>query len=53
MQLTYDELRISYQSDEQLARALYAMLVIQETKLELIAQKLANEAQRKRREYRG
>lgn len=53
MNLTYDELRISYQTDEQLARALFVMLVIQEAKLEQMQKTIASQADNKRREYRA
>jgi hypothetical protein len=51
--MTFEEARKQYGSDEQMARVLFAMLQIQEAKLELHETKTANQAQNKRRENRG
>lgn len=48
----FEEARALYASDEQMAQALFAMLVIQEAKLQRAEEQLADQAKNKRRENR-
>jgi hypothetical protein len=52
MKTTFEQARALYASDEQMAKTLFAMLVIQETKLQLAEEQLADQATNKRREKR-
>jgi hypothetical protein len=52
MQLTYDQLRNTYQCPEELAKFLFDMLTIQDAKLKKIETTLASQAKNKRRENR-
>jgi hypothetical protein len=48
----FEQARALYSSDEQMAKALFAMLVIQEAKLQRATEQLADQAKNKRRENR-
>ena len=52
MKTEFEQTRALYSSDEQMAQALFAMLVIQETKLRRAEEQLADQAKNKRRENR-
>jgi hypothetical protein len=53
MQLTFEEARKRYQSDEQMARVLFAMLELQAVLQQKQQDQLADQAKNKRRENRG
>ena len=52
MTMEFEQARALYQSDEQMAQVLFAMLAVQEAKLQRAMEQLADQANNKRREHR-